>query len=91
MCKFEIIFGGASEVIRRNADELVRAHFLALRTALGNEVHLHFGQLIPSGMSDINTLSYPGYKCWRQLRDEWDPDGRGLTPWLRSILPERHK
>lgn len=96
VCKFEIIFGGVGATARRHADRLVAAHFEALRAELGDVVRLHFGQLIPPGTLDrpdaqgrlpVET-AFPKYGVWRRLRDELDPGGRGLTPWLRTILPE---
>jgi hypothetical protein len=34
----------------------------------------------------VETL-FPRYQVWRKLRDELDPAGRGLTRWLKTILP----
>ncbi len=96
VCKFELIFAGNGETARAQANRIVAAHYFALRAELGDVVRLHFGQLIPPGTLDragsdgrfpVET-AYPRYGRWRALRDALDPSGRGLTPWLRSILPE---
>lgn len=96
VCKFEIIFGGNSEFLQSNANELVAAFYHALCGELGNDhIRLHWGQLIPPGTLDapgINNnlpvpLAFPKYNKWRTLRDKLDPGNRGLTPWLQSILP----
>jgi hypothetical protein len=95
VCKFEIIFGGTSQRTRDHANDLVKAHYLALREAFGDAVRMHWGQLVPMGTLDRTDeagvlpveRAYPRFAAWRKLRQELDPQGRGLTGWLRTILP----
>jgi hypothetical protein len=98
VCKFEFIFGGNDEWTQQKSSTLIAAHYQALRSKLGNDVHLHFGQLIPTGTMDQPDadgklpieLAFPRYGTWRNLRHELDPAGHGLSTWLRSILPTRN-
>lgn len=96
-CKFELIFGGNSADIRQKAGSLIKDYYHALTAAFGVEnVRFHWGQIIPPGTLDQPVsagalpvlLQFPKYNKWRQVRDTLDPESRGLTPWLKSILPE---
>ncbi|MFN0205099.1 MAG: FAD-binding protein [Planctomycetota bacterium] len=97
VCKFEIIFGGNSKFLQTTSNELVGAIYHALCGALGiDHIRFHWGQLIPNGTLDVAGINnkrpvpaaFPNYIKWRKLRDELDPDHRGMTPWLESILPK---
>lgn len=93
-CKFELIFGGNDKDTNDRANILIKAYYDALRAELGDGVRFHFGQMIPEGTLDTKNgagdlpmkASYPNYARWRARRDELDPLGRGLTPWLQKII-----
>ncbi len=95
VCKFELIFGGDNERVRALSQRLVREYYLGLYARFGADVRFHWGQLIPGGTLELPTPSgenrvragYPLYDDWRRQRVAFDPAGRGLNPWLISVLP----
>ncbi len=95
VCKFELIFGGDDDRVKRISEELVRAHYHALYAKFGADVRFHWGQLTPSGTIEVPGASgqhrvresFPRYDDWRRIRDQLDPAGRGLNRWQELILP----
>ncbi len=95
VCKFEIIFGGDSKQINTATHDLVRAYYTDLYRKLGSDVHFHWGQVIPDRTVEVPgstgrhrlRASYARYDEWRSIRDRFDPTGRGLNAWQKSILP----
>jgi FAD/FMN-containing dehydrogenase len=87
VCKFEIIFSGNDAADVRHARALTAAYDAALRARFGDAVHFHFGQLVPDDRSGP-PAGYPGLERFRQVQREFDPSGRMLNDWQRSLFPQ---
>lgn len=93
-CKFEIIFGGRDATVATYANAIVKEQFRALTAALGANVRLHFGQLIPEGTLDAAPPGggqwmqqlYPRFGEWCGVRQQLDPGGRGRTKWDQGVF-----
>lgn len=82
-CSFECVFTSSTKY----ALEMFEAYAKALWEKYGNEVRLHWGQMLPEFKPEQIRGMYPGYDRWRTIRDELDPDARFLNAWQSKNLP----
>ena len=93
VCKFEIIFGGDNAMVQALSLDMIAEYYHGLYAEFGADIRLHWGQIIPDGTltSDHSPNrireSYPRYDTWREIRDRYDPNNRGLNHWLAALLP----
>jgi len=53
----------------------------------GEVVRVHWGQMMRDPDEERVPRMYPGYKRWREIRDELDPEETFLNDWQVRILP----
>lgn len=90
VCKFEIIFGGDDDRTKKLSRDLTAAYTQALRREFGDDVRLHWGQVIPEdyvahGPERLRG-SFPGFEDFQEVRRAFDPKGRFLNPWQARML-----
>jgi FAD/FMN-containing dehydrogenase len=85
VCAFEFIFAGSTPW----AIDMVKAYYKALRAQLGEDIWIHWGQLVTGADAHDIAATYRRYPAWRAIRDEFDPDQRFLNAWQKEMLSYR--
>lgn len=82
-CGFECVFTASTKY----ALEVFEGYAKALREKFGDEVRLHWGQMLPDFDPEQIRGMYPQYDQWRTIRDALDPQARFLNEWQSKNLP----
>ena len=91
VAKFELIFSGNDPSTLKLAETLISAYYVALEAKLGADVRFHWGQLVPAEvvptLRSRMTESFPRYKDYDRIRNEFDPEKRMMSPWQETLMP----
>ena len=82
-CSFEFIFTASTGY----AQKMIDAYDIALREKFGNDVRMHWGQLMRDPKPEEIRGMYKNYDVWRKIRDTLDPEKTFLNEWQEGILP----